>query len=455
MSDSKAIFFVGIGGIGMSALARYFLYYGYTVGGYDRTRTSNTIDLEEKGAHILYSDDPELLPSAFRAPADFRVVYTPAIHEDNRIRSYFSAEGYTQVKRAEILGEITRRHRALCVAGTHGKTTTSTLLAHLLSTSHIGANAFLGGISLNYRSNLLLDEACPYVVVEADEYDRSFHRLHPDHAIITATEPDHLDIYGTAEAYHEAFDHFVDLLPSGGTLFVHEDAVIRSHPHGVLRYSYGQKETSDYRYSHLTYEGGELYFDWHYPGGVLQRLQIGTPIEVNVLNATAALALAQELGVTEAELRAGLATFRGARRRFERTILPDGRVVVDDYAHHPDEIRASLDSIHRLYPGHHITVVFQPHLYSRTRDFLEEFGASLSVTDDLLLLPIYPAREEPIPGVTSEAILPYLHATHKSVVAKADLIEELEKHHPFDILVMMGAGDIEFEIPKVIAHFSE
>ena len=454
-NDKTPVFFVGIGGIGMSALARYFLYYGYTVGGYDRVRTPNTIALEEQGARILYQDNPDELPPEFRAPSPFQVVYTPAIHEDNHLRQYFSAHGYPQVKRAKVLGEITRRHRALCVAGTHGKTTTCTLLTHLLRSSHIGANAFLGGISLNYRSNLLLDEASPYVVVEADEYDRSFHQLHPDHAIITATEPDHLDIYGTAEAFHEAFDHFAGLIPSGGTLLVHEDALIRSHPDGVTRFTYGQRASSDYHYSHLTYDGGELYFDWHFPGGAFEKLRIGTPIEVNVLNATAALALAQKLGATEDELRQGLRTFLGAHRRFERTTLPDGRVVIDDYAHHPDEIRASLDSIHKLYPDHHVTVVFQPHLYSRTRDFLRAFGEALSVADDVLLIPIYPAREEPIPGITSDAILPHIQAEDKVAVTKEELIPELEAHHPFDILVMMGAGDIEFEIPKVIRHFSE
>lgn len=453
MSESKQIFFVGIGGIGMSALARYFLYYGYTVGGYDRVRTPNTIALEQQGAQILYTDTPELLPEAFRAPSPFQVVYTPAIHEDNLIRCYFARHGYPQVKRAKILGEISARHSALCVAGTHGKTTTSTLLGHILRGSHIGTNAFLGGISLNYDSNLLLDESSPYVVVEADEYDRSFHQLHPTHSIITATEPDHLDIYGTEEAFHEAFDHFADLTLPGGTLLVHEEALIRSHPREVTRFSYGKKESSHYHYSHLTYERGELYFDWHHPEGVFKKLHIGTPIEVNVLNATAALALAHRLGATEEELRRGLKTFRGAHRRFERTILPDSRVVIDDYAHHPDEIRASLHSIHHLYPGHHITVVFQPHLYSRTRDFLEDFGSALSVADDVLLIPIYPAREEPIPGITSEAILPYLHAAQKGSVTKEALIPELEQH-PFDILVMMGAGDIEFEIPKVIQHFS-
>lgn len=448
------VFFVGIGGIGMSAIARYFLYYGHRVGGYDRIRTPLTMKLEELGASIIYEDDAALLPEDFQAPHSFQVVYTPAIHDDNHIRQYFAQHGYEQIKRAKILGQITAKHHALCVAGTHGKTTTSTLLAHLLHESHVGVNAFLGGVSLNYDSNLLLDENSPYVVVEADEYDRSFHQLHPSSAIITSTQPDHLDIYGTGEAFIEAFEHFIGLTHRGGKIMLHEDAHVHREllPAHLDICTYGQRPESDYYFSDIRYENGELFFDWHTPTHVLRRLQLGTPIEVNVLNATAALALAESVGATEYELRSGLASFRGAHRRFERVLTePQHPIVLDDYAHHPDEIRASLDSIHRLYPTLPITVVFQPHLYTRTRDFMADFGSALSISKDIILLPIYPAREEPIPGVTSEALLPFITSVRKCVTSKADLVAELS-HHTFGVIVMMGAGDIEFEVPKVTEY---
>lgn len=452
----ETFFFIGIGGIGMSALARYFLLSGHRVGGYDRVRTPITTALEELGGEIIYEDDPEKMADAFRENPEVRVVFTPAIHEDNRLRQYFKAKGIPERKRSEVLGEISRMHKALCVAGTHGKTTTSTLLAHLLKSSHIGTNAFLGGLSLNFGSNLLVDDKSPYVVVEADEYDRSFHRLSPFCSIITSNRPDHLDIYGTEEAFHEAFRLFAGLTSKEGRLLLQEEVRDLPAPEGVLVETYGASEVCDYYYSRLRYEGGELFFDWHYDGGkgVFRDLQIGTPIEINVLNATAALALAYRLGCTEEELREGLKTFRGAHRRFERTKLPGGRVVIDDYAHHPDEIRASLASIRDLYPEREITVVFQPHLFTRTRDFLEDFGRALSIADEVILIPIYPAREEPIPGVTSEAILPFVTSARKSVATKETLPAVLRGKKP-EVLVMMGAGDIEFEVPKAIESLKD
>lgn len=444
-------FFIGIGGIGMSALARYFLLSGHKVGGYDRVRTPITIALEEIGGEIIYEDDETKIPASYRSEASPRVVFTPAIHEDNRLRQYYGSAGVREWKRSEVLGEISRMHKALCVAGTHGKTTTSTLLAHLLKSSHIGANAFLGGVSLNFGSNLLVDEKSPYVVVEADEYDRSFHRLSPYCSIITANQPDHLDIYGTAESFHEAFRIFAGMTSPTGRLLIQEQVEELPAPEGILTERYGASEECDYYYSHLRYEEGELFFDWLFDGGkgVFERMQIGTPIEINVMNATAALALAYRLGCTEEELREGLRTFRGAHRRFERTKLPNGRVVIDDYAHHPDEIRASLASIRDLYPDRKVTVVFQPHLFSRTRDFLEDFGKALSIADDVVLIPIYPAREAPIPGITSEAILPFVTSREKSSATKKTLPAILEQKKP-EVLVMMGAGDIEFEVSKAI-----
>lgn len=458
-TERRAIFFIGIGGIGMSALAEYFLYYGYTVGGYDHVRKPVSDRLEELGAQILYDDDPELLPEPFHADAkELTVVYTPAIHEDNRLRAYYGEHGVPQIKRAELLGQVTRRHKALCVAGSHGKTTTSSLLAHLMRQSHLGVNAFVGGLMLNYDSNnLLLDESSDYVVVEADEFDRSFHRLTPYAEIITATEADHLDIYGTAAEYVAAFGTFVGLLRPGGFVIAEEAAQVSRDdlPEGCRLYRYGASEQCDYRYDRVTYEGDRLFFDLHTPDGVLRHLELGTPIRINVLNATAAIAMALLVGLTEEEIRPALADYRGTHRRFERTRIGiDGPVVIDEYAHHPGEVRRSLLSIRELYPEKRITLVFQPHLYSRTRDFMEDFGKALSTVDDVILAPIYPAREEPIPGITSEALLERVTSPHKCVVPLESLPSELEKHS-FDVLVMMGAGDIGFEIPKVIAHLRE
>lgn len=449
----RNVFFIGIGGIGMSAIARYFLHYGYAVAGYDRVETPITTGLVAKGAHIFYDDDAALIPDDFRGK-DCLVVYTPAIPQDNNVRLYYEGEGIPLHKRSEVLGLITSRSKALCVAGTHGKTTTSTLLAHLLQQSHVGTNAFLGGVSLNHDSNLILNENSPYVVVEADEYDRSFHRLSPYMSIITSTKPDHLDIYGDAAAFTEAFEYFISLTADNGLVLMHDEETHINHrlEKGARVMTYGKLPTSDYRYDNVSYEGGELYFDWYYPGGVFERMLIGTPIEINVVNATAALGIAKACGCTEAELRSGLASFRGVHRRFERVLTsPAHPILIDDYAHHPDEIDASLSSIRKLYPHHKITVVFQPHLYTRTADFMEAFGRSLSRCDDVILLDIYPARELPIPGVTSHAILKYIQGDKKCVVSKSALVEEL-RHHDFDILVMMGAGDIEFEVPRVKSY---
>lgn len=436
----------------MSAIARYFLHMGYRVGGYDRVETPITQGLVADGAQIFYVDDEELIPEAFRG--DCHVVYTPAIPKDNRVRCYYERKGVILQKRSEILGFITSQSKALCVAGTHGKTTTSTLLAHLLKSSSVGTSAFLGGLSLNHDSNLMLDENSPYVVVEADEYDRSFHRLTPYMSIITSTMPDHLDIYHTAEAFTEAFEHFTSLTTESGMVLMHDEEVALEPRlgQGVRAFRYGGRSSSDYRYDNLVYDSGELYFDWHYPGGVYRRMHMGTPIEINVVNATAALALAQACGCTEAELREGLSTFRGVHRRFERVKTSEtAPVLIDDYAHHPDEIKASLASIRKLYPKGRITVVFQPHLYSRTADFKREFGEALGLCEDIILLDIYPAREEPIPGVASASILEYIPHERKCVVTKSGLTSELDGHD-FDVLVMMGAGDIEFEVPKVQAY---
>ena len=433
----------------MSALARYFLFHGHAVAGYDRVRSPIAKALEKEGAEIIYEDDPTKIPQHFQAPNAVHIVYTPAIHLDNKIRQYYIAQGYQEEKRSVVLGRITRSMEALCVAGTHGKTTTSTLLAHLLSSSPIGTNAFLGGVSKNSGSNLYLDEHSPYVVVEADEYDRSFHQLTPAAAIITSTEPDHLDIYHTAEAYREAFEIFAASTKKGGLLLLNQSVELSHLPEGVDIARYGSSPECDYYYSDVEVQDGELYFTWHAPDATWQHMHIGTPIEINILNATAAIAMARHLGVTEGEIRHGLATFQGSRRRFDRWLNePEHPVMIDDYAHHPDEIRAALASIRKLYPEKKIAVVFQPHLYSRTADFMPQFAAALSIVDNVILLPIYPAREEPIPGVTSDALLQLVTAPKRASVSKEGLLSELEQHH-FDVLVMMGAGDIEYELPKV------
>lgn len=447
--NKQPIFFIGIGGIGMSAIARYFLYHGHPVAGYDRIRSRVSTALEESGAQIIYEDDPTQIPSLFQAPNPIQVVYTPAIHMDNHIRQYYDSHGYEQIKRAVILGQITRSKDALCVAGTHGKTTTSNLLAHLLDQSPIGTNAFLGGVSQNKGSNLYLDESSPYVVVEADEYDRSFHQLSPAHAIITSTEPDHLDIYGTPEAYREAFQIFADSIKPNGFLIVHESVQLNHRPAYAQCFTYGAGSNNDYYYSNITYQEGKLFFDWHHPDGVMKSLQIGTPIEINVLNAVAALALAKRLGCTEEDLRHALASFKGSRRRFEMWLNePNHPIMIDDYAHHPDEIKASLGSIRKLYPNQRVTVIFQPHLFTRTADFMPQFAEALSLVDDVVLIPIYPAREEPIPGITSDALAKLVTAPHIVSVTKEGLVDEL-KNHPSDVFIMMGAGDIEYELPKV------
>lgn len=453
MHTEQTIFLIGIGGIGMSALARYFLYYGYKVGGYDRVKTPITEELELQGATIIYKDDPSLLHTSFTHPAPLTIIYTPAIKiEESALRQYFQEKGYSEFKRAKVLGEISKKHKALCVAGTHGKTTTSTLLAHLLKESQIGVNAFLGGLSLNEGSNLLLDTESPYVVVEADEYDRSFHQLKPYSSIITSIEPDHLDIYKTAVAFEEAFQHFASLNAPDGMVLCHDSYASKLQTPQLK--TYGTKNTSDYYYSNLKYLDGELYFSWHHPNGVLEDLHLGTPIEINVLNATAAIALAYEAGVKEEELRRGLSSFKGVHRRFERTIFREDLILVDDYAHHPDEILASLTSLRKLYPFFRLTVVFQPHLYSRTKDFLPDFGRALSLADEVVLLPIYPAREHPIPGVTSDAILPYITATKKSSLQSKEELYPYLKERAIQVLIMMGAGDIEFEVSKVKALFA-
>lgn len=460
LSKDQPLFFVGIGGIGMSAIARYYLLHGFQVGGYDRVSTPITDALSEAGAQLLFQDDPECLPEPFRR-ADTYVIYTPAISLKSPLLSYFQQLGIIPHKRSQALGDITARSKALCVAGTHGKTSTSTLLACLMASGTgfddaPGVNAFLGGFSLNFSSNLLLDEAAEYTVVEADEYDRSFHTLHPYRAIITSVSPDHLDIYGTEEAYREAFEEFSSLVVPGGDLLLHHDVNIQPRLQAsVSLYTYARENPdADFYSDRLHYEDGELFFDFHLPSGDCYRdMNLGVPIEINVDNATAALAVAHLSGQTEEQLREKLAGFRGVHRRFERVLnQPNLPILIDDYAHHPDEIDASIRSVRKLYPDARLTVVFQPHLYSRTADFYKAFAAALAHEGQIILLPIYPAREEPIPGVQSELILEHLpQQIEACCCSKEELLSTLDRY-PADVYLMLGAGDIEFLVPRVAEY---
>ena len=455
-NSQNKVYFIGIGGIGMSAIARYYLSKGYLVGGYDLTPSPLTEELSREGASIHYQDDVALIPECFRSPETL-VVYTPAIPKNHSEFVYFSTNGYRVLKRSEILGEITKIERGLCVAGTHGKTTTSTLLAHLLRQSHVDCNAFLGGISNNYHTNLLLSDESNLAVIEADEFDRSFHRLHPYMSIITSADPDHLDIYGTAEAYRESFEHFTSLIPSGGCLVMKAGVLVTPRlQEGVKLYIYDTEREADFYADNIEIRDARLFFDWHYPAlgaqpaGVLQ-VELGVPLRINVDNATAAMALAYLNGVTLEELAEGLASFRGVQRRFDRTILPQ-HVLIDDYAHHPVELAASIKSVRALYPEKRILGVFQPHLYSRTQDFYREFAESLDALDEVILLDIYPARELPIPGVTSAMIAGEM-SKPVHICSKAELLPYLEAQQDLaEIILMVGAGDIDRLVRPVIEY---
>lgn len=456
MTISK-VYFIGIGGIGMSAIARYFARRGAVVAGYDLTPSPLTKTLEDEGIAVHYQDDIRLIPQELLCPETL-VVYTPAIPQEHSELSYFKAHGYHVLKRSEILGEITRTAKGLCVAGTHGKTTTSTLLAHLLYSSTVGCSAFLGGISNNYQSNLLLSENSELVVIEADEFDRSFHRLSPYMSIITSADPDHLDIYGTPEAYRESFEHFTSLIsPEGGVLLVHQDVDI--HPRlqeGVQLYYYatefpqqeGTNARADFYATDIRVEDARLYFRWHYPAlngsqaGAID-VELGVPLRINVDNAVAAMALAYLNGVSLEKLAEALASFRGVHRRFDRVLDTEQHTLIDDYAHHPVELEASIRSVRTLYPKKRILGIFQPHLYSRTQDFYKEFAHSLDQLDEVILLDIYPARELPIAGVSSQLIAEQMQRPVQ-VIGKQELIPLLEAQEQLpEVLLMVGAGDID------------
>ena len=447
----KAVYFIGIGGIGMSALARYFLSRGKCVGGYDRVSSDLTEKLEAEGAHIHYEENVPLIPAQFLDPKTTLVVYTPAVPASHRELAFFREHRFEIQKRAQVLGMLTRTEKGLCVAGTHGKTTTSTMAAHLLHQSHVGCNAFLGGISKNYGTNLLLSSESDYVVIEADEFDRSFHWLTPYATVVTAVDSDHLDIYGTHEAYLESFRKYTSLIRPGGFLIVKEGLGFEPDVRpDVTVYTYSSGQTGDFHAANVRVESGEIFFDYVSPLGNIPGIRLGVPVFVNIENGIAAMALAQIAGAAADEIRSAMASFRGVDRRFDFKIRNDRVVFLSDYAHHPAEIRQSVSSLRMLYPDRKLTAVFQPHLYTRTRDFYKDFADSLSLLDEVVLLDIYPAREKPIPGVTSRLIYDNLRpGMKKQMCRKEDLLDVLKALPDLDVLITLGAGDIDNYVPQI------
>ena len=445
----QSVYFVGAGGIGMSALIRYFLSLGKRVAGYDRTSSELTARLVEEGAVIHYEEDVNQIPEWCRDAATTLIVYTPAIPNEHAELNYFRTNGFEIHKRAQVLGIITRSSKALCVAGTHGKTTTSTMAAHLLQQSHVGCTAFLGGISKNYGTNLLLSQESPYTVIEADEFDRSFHWLSPYMSVITATDPDHLDIYGTREAYLESFRHYTTLIQPGGALILHEGLALQPDVQsGVKVYTYS-RDHGDFHAESIRIGGGDIYVDFVAPDTRICDVQLGVPVSINIDNGVAAMALAHLNGVTDEEIKRGMASFRGVDRRFDFKLKTDRIVFLSDYAHHPAEIAQSVRSIRELYQDKKITAIFQPHLYTRTRDFYHEFADSLSLLDEVILTDIYPAREEPIPGVSSQLIYDQLRpGIEKCLCRKEDVLALLETKD-IEVLIVLGAGDMDNYVPQI------
>ncbi len=444
----ELIYFIGIGGIGMSNLARYFMLQGKSVAGYDRMETPLTQALVAEGAKVHYEDYVRLVPAEFLDKEKALVVYTPAVPASHSELQFFRQNGFAIMKRAQLLGEVTKASDAVCVAGTHGKTTVSSMIAHLLRQSGVDCNAFLGGILKNYGTNLLLSEKSRITVAEADEYDRSFHWLQPWIAVITSADPDHLDIYGTPEAYRESFEHFTSLIRKNGYLILKKDAPLTPRTDATVTvFTYSESE-GDFHAENIRIGNGEITFDFVSPDNRITGIQLGVPVKVNIENAVAAIAAAVLSGVNPDEVRAAMKTFGGAKRRFDFQLKTPNLVFIDDYAHHPQELTASIRSIRQLYPDRKVTGVFQPHLYTRTRDFADDFAQSLSLLDDVILLDIYPAREEPIPGITSEIIFDKITSKEKVLLKKAELLDFLENKE-LDVLVTWGAGDIEHLLPAI------
>ena len=434
---------MGAGGIGMSAIARYFMHKGMVVAGYDRTPSALTHQLGKEGMLLHYEENVDAIPQACRDKASCLVIYTPAIPADHQELQYFRANGFEIEKRAQVLGTLTRTHKGLCVAGTHGKTTTSTMCAHIMHQSSVDCNAFLGGIAKNYGTNYILSDHSDYVVIEADEFDRSFHWLRPWATVITATDPDHLDIYGTKEAYLDSFRHYTELIQLGGALIIHTGLEMRPNVQdGVRVYEYS-RDKGDFHAQNIRIANGEITFDLISPIENIENVKLGQPIPVNIENGVAAMALAQLSGCTAEEIKRGMASYEGVERRFDFKVKTDKHVFLSDYAHHPKEILQCAKSLKELYRGRKITAIFQPHLYSRTNDFYREFADALSHFDEVILTEIYPARELPMPGVTSRLIYDNLATgVEKSMIDKADVLD-LVKGRDFDVLIILGAGDLD------------
>ena len=437
MTEMKNVYLIGIGGIGMSALARYFKFKGYEVSGYDKTPSQLTALMEVSGIKIHYEDRPDLIPASVE---DTLVIVTPAVHELKEL-DYVKEKGYNIMKRAQVLGKITEGKRCLAVAGTHGKTTTSTLTAHIFAGSDEKCSAFLGGISRNFGSNLLVSDN-DVVVVEADEFDRSFHCLYPEIAVVTAIDADHLDIYGDYAHVLKAFKIFASQV--SGTLIAKKGIPLTQADTkaNLLTYHYTDPGADFYAENPHPDAFGHFIYDLHYPGGVLKDVHVGAPGWVNAENSVAAAAIALTFGLDPEDVKRGIGTFQGVKRRLEVHVNTPEVAYVDDYAHHPAELAAAIASIRDIFPGRKLTAVFQPHLYSRTRDLAPGFAEALSKVDKLILLPIYPAREEPIPGVTSEIILDAVTAPEKVLIDKDELMGYLKKE-PVDVLVTFGAGNID------------
>ena len=455
IKNIKAVYFIGIGGIGMSAIARYFLHCGMVVAGYDKTPSTLTMQLEKEGALIHYEENIDEIPHSCKNQSHTLVVYTPAIPEDHKELLFFRENGFNVEKRAQVLGMLTHSLKGLCVAGTHGKTTTSTMCAHIMHQSHIDCNAFLGGISKNYGTNYILSAKSPYVVIEADEFDRSFHWLRPWMSVITSTDPDHLDIYGSKEAYLDSFRHYTTLIQPGGALIIHRGLEMKQEvAEGVTVYEYSLYE-GDFHANNIRIDNGEILFDFISPIENIYDVRLGQPVPINIENGVAAMAMAQLNGCTAEELRYGMQTYHGVERRFDFKLKTDRIVFLSDYAHHPKEIYQSVRSIRELYKDRRITALFQPHLYTRTRDFYLDFANALSLIDQVVLTEIYPAREEPIPGVTSQLIYDHLRPDiDKQLIRKDDVLSFIQ-HGDFDVLILLGAGDLDNLTPKIEAILKE
>ncbi len=443
ISSIHNVYFIGVGGIGMSAIARYFNTLGKNVAGYDKVSKPLTDELIKEGIDIHFDDNIDNIPYDFRDNLTTLVVYTPAIPDDLNELNFFRANGFAIGKRSEVLGMISKEKECLAVAGTHGKTTITTMLSYLMRQSRMGCNAFLGGISKNYNTNYLVDKDSRYVVVEADEFDRSFLQLNPQKAIITAVDADHLDIYSDENDVKETFKKFVNRINSGGKLVIKKglkfDLPERSD---IEVYTYSLNQDSNFQAENIRIENGLYVFDFIGIKGRIENLKLGLPGLLNVENAVAAIAMATISGVHNDEIYNALSKFKGIQRRFDYQIHRDDAVYIDDYAHHPEELKASINSVKELFKGKKVTGVFQPHLYSRTRDFAEEFAKSLDLLDEIILLDIYPAREKPIAGVTSGIIFDKINNKNKIQCGKAELLDILKKIKP-EVLITLGAGDID------------